>query len=365
MKIKDVRPIMINMPFIRTNFPLSNKSSKVTVVVQVTTDEGITGIGESYASFPNGAPTVVKAIETMIKPMAVGKDPLAIAALWDEMFYAFYFSGRGGITISTMSGFEMALWDIKGKALNTPVYQLLGGPAHDRLRAYASFSRYSRPEEVGKTSELVAEEGFTALKLHQVDVASVAAARNAVGDRFDIMLDGEPNWRPDPVTAVRKCRELEKYNLYFYEEPVFPPDDYDGLAYVKARVSVPLAAGENEYTARGFNRLIELRAVDYLQPSVDKIGGILQEKKVFAMAGAFNLRVATHSMTIGPAMAATLHVCFSEPDAFIIETCVDVPEAPILAKSIAPPEKGFWKLPDGPGLGIEFDEKTLQKYIIK
>ena len=365
MKIKDVRPIMINTPFIRTNLPLSTKSSKVSVVVQVNTDEGITGVGESYASYPNGASTVAKAIETMIKPMAVGKDPMAIAALWDEMFNAFYLAGRGGITIAAMSGFEMALWDIKGKALNTPVYQLLGGLAHDRLRAYASFSRYSRPKEVGKASELVIKKGFTALKLHQGDVDSVAAARNAVGDGIDIMLDVEPNWRPDPVTAVRRCRELEKYNLYWYEEPVFPPDDYEGLAYVKARVSIPLAAGENEYTARGFNRLIELRAVDYLQPSVDKIGGILQQKKVFTMAGAFNRLVAPHSMTFGPAMAATLHVCFSEPDAFIIETPVDMLEAPILAKSIAPPEKGFWKFPDGPGLGIEFDQKALQKYIIK
>jgi L-alanine-DL-glutamate epimerase-like enolase superfamily enzyme len=160
-------------------------------------------------------------------------------------------------------------------------------------------------------------------------------------------------------------RELERYNLYWYEEPVFPPDDYDGLAYIKAKVSIPLAAGEHEYTARGFNRLIEQRVVDYLQPSVFKIGGILQEKKVFATAGVFNLRVAPHCFAIGPAVAATLNVCFSEPDAFVIETPVDIPEAPILAKSIAPPEKGFWKLPEGPGLGIEFDEKTLQKYIIK
>ena len=363
MKIRDVRPIMIKMPFVRMSTPMSNPISYMMVFVQVTTDEGITGIGQSYANFSaNSAATVAKAIETMIKPKAIGKDPMAISALWDEMFYAFYSVGRSGITIAAMSGLEIALWDIKGKALNTPVYQLLGGPAHDKLRAYASLSDYSTPAEAGKASELVAVKGFTALKLHQRDVNSVAAARNTVGDEIDIILDVVARW--DPATAVKRGREFEKYNLYWYEHPVFPPDDYDGLAYVRTKLNIPLAVGEDEYTARGFNRLIEKKAVDYLQPAIIKIGGILQEKKVFVMAGAFNLRVAPHCWLTGPGMAATLQVCFSEPDAFIVETPVDLPEAPILAKSIAPPEKGFWKLPEDPGLGIEFDEKALQKYII-
>ena len=363
MKIIDVRPIMIKMPHFRISLPRSAPTSYMIVIVQVTTDQGITGIGQAYANFSaNSAATVAKAIETMIKPKAVGKDPMAISALWDEMFYTFYAVGRSGITIAAMSGFEMALWDIKGKVLNAPVYQLLGGPAHDKLRAYASLSIYSSPEEVGSASELAAEKGFTALKLHQSDVDSVAAARNVVGDAVDIMLDVVANW--DPAMAVKRGREFEKYNLYWYEQPIRPHDDYDGLAYVRAKLNIPLAAGEDEYTARGFSSLIEKKAVDYLQPAIIKIGGILQEKKVFVMAGAFNLRVAPHCWLIGPGTAATLHVCFSEPDAFIVETPVDVPEAPILAKSFAPLEKGFWKLPEDPGLGIEFDEKALQKYII-
>ena len=365
MKIRDVRPLVINMPYIRTNLTPTPSSSMI-VIVEVTTDEGITGIGQSFTSLSsNSAATVAKAVETMIKPKAIGRDPMAIAALWDEMFYTFYSVGRSGITIAALSGFEIALWDIKGKVLHTPVYQLLGGPAHDKLRAFASLSQFSKPDEAGKASELVAEKGFTALKLHLGDVDTLAAVRKAVGDGIDIMVDLTANCRWDPATAVRKGREFEKYNPYWYEQPVFPHDDYDGLAFVKAKVNIPLATGEDEYTTRGFNRLIEQKAVDYLQPSIIKIGGIIQAKKVFAIAGAFNLRVAPNCWSIGPAMAATIHVCFSEPDAFIIEAPVDLPEAPILTKSISPPEKGFYKLPEGPGLGIEFDEKTLQKYIIK
>lgn len=331
-------------------------------IVQVTTDEGITGFGESFAYFDSAA-TVVKAIETMIKPKVVGKDPMAIAALWEELFRTFYYAGRGGIALSAMSGVEMALWDIKGKALNIPVYELLGGPAHDKLRSYASLMHYASPKDVANACEKTVEKGFTALKLHEVDVASVAAAREAAGDDIDIMLDVNCHW--DPTTAIKMGREFEPYNIYWYEEPVFPGDDYDGLADVRSRVSMPTAAGENEYTARGFNGLIEKRAVDFLQPSVFKIGGILQEKKVFATAGAFNHRVVPHCWAIGPAMVATVHVCFSEPEAFLIETAIDTPEAPIFTKSIASPEKGFWKLPQGPGLGIEFDENTLREYIVK
>ena len=130
MKIRDVRPIIISMPFVRMGVPLPTPGSSMIVIVQVTTDEGITGIGQSFTTLSsNSAPTVAKAVETMIKPKAVGRDPMAIAALWDEMYYAFYSVGRSGITIAAMSGFEIALWDIKGKALHTPVYQLLGGRA--------------------------------------------------------------------------------------------------------------------------------------------------------------------------------------------------------------------------------------------
>ena len=366
MKIIDIRPIIIRMPFAKAGLPAFAPTPSLIIIVEVTTDEGITGIGQSFTTLSsNSAATLAKCIETMIKPKVVGKDPLAISGLWNELFYAFYSVGRSGITIAAMSGLEIALWDIKGKALNTPVYQLLGGSAHDKIRAFASLSQFNTPAEAAKAAEFAAKQGFTALKLHLGDVETLAAVRKAVGDKFDVMVDLTANCRWDPATAVRKGLEFAQYNPYWYEQPVFPHDDYDGLAFVKTKLNIPLATGEDEYTAVGFSPLIEKRAVDYLQPSIVKIGGILQEKKVFTMAEVANLKVAPNCWSTGPALAATLQVCFSEPAAFIIETPVDLPEAPILTKPFAAMENGYWQLPQSPGLGIEFDEKALAKYIIK
>jgi L-alanine-DL-glutamate epimerase-like enolase superfamily enzyme len=335
------------------------------LIVEVSTDEGISGIGQSFTTLSsNSAATLANCLETMIKPKVLGKDPLSITGLWNELYYAFYSVGRSGITIAAMSGLEIALWDIKGKALRTPVYQLLGGAAHDRIRAFASLSQFNSPAEAAKAATYAARQGFTALKLHLGDVETLAEVRKAVGDNFDVMVDLTANCRWNPAAAVRKGLEFAQYNPYWFEQPVFPHDDYDGLAFVRAKLNIPLATGEDEYTANGFKTLIEKRAVDYLQPSIVKIGGILQEKKVFTLADAFNLKVAPNCWSTGPALAATLHVCFSEPNAFIIETPIDLPEALILAQPFATLEKGYWQLPAGPGLGIEFDEKSLAKYIV-
>jgi L-alanine-DL-glutamate epimerase-like enolase superfamily enzyme len=336
------------------------------MIVEVSTDEGITGIGQSFTTLSsNSAATLANCLETMIKPKVVGKDPLAIAGLWNDLYYAFYSVGRSGITIAALSGFEIALWDIKGKALRTPVYQLLGGAAHDRIRAFASLSQFNTPAEAARAATYAAQQRYTALKLHLGDVETLAAVRKAVGDNFDVMVDLTANCRWDPAAAVKKGLEFAQYNPYWFEQPVFPHDDYDGLAFVRAKLNIPLATGEDEYTANGFKTLIEKRAVDYLQPGIIKIGGILQEKKVFTLADAFNLKVAPNCWSFGPALAATLHVCFSEPNAFIIETPVDLPEAPILTQPFATLDKGYWQLPAGPGLGIEFNEKALAKYIVK
>lgn len=358
MKITEVKAYVVRMPFIKRDLPLSTRTFRTPVLVKVMTDEGITGAGEAFGYF-NSEATVAKCIETMLKPSLLGKNPLSVAALWDEMFRAFYYAGRMGIVISAISGVETALWDIAGKALNVPVYRLLGGLAHDKIRAYASLMHYAKHEEVGEACEAVLKKGFTAIKLHEVDVPSVAVARKAAGDNVDLMLDVNCHW--DVVEAIKMGHHFEPYNLFWYEEPVWPGDDYEGLAEVKAAVKMPLAAGENEYTARGFLGLIEKRAVDYLQPSVFKLGGLLQEKKVFALGDTLARKVVPHSWTFGPALAATLQVSFSEPKAEFVETVMETPEASLFIKPIAP-ENGYWKALEGPGLGIELDDKVLAKY---
>lgn len=360
MKITDVKAMIIRMPFVKRDIPLSTHTSRTLVIVKVMTDAGITGLGEAFAS-RNSEATVAKCIESMLKPAFLGKNPLAIAGLWEEMFRTFYHAGHGGVTISALSGIETALWDIAGKASNLPVYQLLGGLAHDKIRAYASLMHYGKGADVAEACEAVLKRGFRAIKLHEVDVESVAVARKAAGDNVDIMLDVNCRW--NVLQAIKMGRCFAPYNLYWYEEPVWPGNDYDGLAEVKASIATPLAAGENEYTARGFLGLIEKRAVDYLQPSIFKIGGILQEKKVFTLGDAMNRKVVPHSWTFGPALAATLHVSFSEPGAEFVESVVETPAANLFKNPLAP-DDGYWGVPEGPGLGIELDEKMLAKYIV-
>jgi L-alanine-DL-glutamate epimerase-like enolase superfamily enzyme len=356
MKITDIKAYPIKMPYVKRDIPMSTRPFRVLTMVKVFTDEGITGIGEAFG----GDTTVAKCIEGTLKPALIGKNPMTVGGLFDETYRTFYNSGRLGITICALSGIEIALWDITGKALKTPVYQLLGGLAHDKIRAYASLPHYTGPDEVKAAVGVVLKKGYTALKLHAVDVPSVAIAREVAGDTFDIMLDVNCQWHA--VDAVRAGHQFEPYNLFWYEEPVWPVDDYDGLADVRSALEMPIAAGENEYTARGFLNLIEKRAVDYLQPSVFKVGGILQQKKVFTLGSTLARRVVPHSWTFGPALAATLHVSFSETIAEFVETAIEVPETGIYTKPIIMPDKGYWRPPEGPGLGIELDDKVIAKY---
>ena len=358
MKITDVKARAIRMPFIGGDLPISLRTERTFVIVKVSTDQGIDGFGESFGFF-NAALATAAAVETMLKPMLLGKDPTEIQKLWSQMYRELYYTGRAGIGISALSGVEIALWDIAGKALGAPVYKLLGGRAQDEIRAYASLMRYARTEDVAKACTAMTERGYTAIKLHEITVAAVEAARNAVGDEIDLLLDVNCAW--DVPDAIRMGQLFEPFQLYWYEEPVWPGDDYEGLVEVRAGVDIPVAAGENEYTARAFENLIAWRAADFLQPSVFKLGGILEEKKVFTLAHAKGCKVMPHCISFGPAMAATLHVCFSEPDSELIETGVDIPETDILREPLLP-EEGYWKISDKPGLGIELDEDVLERY---
>ena len=361
MKITDVKAHAIRMPLVEGDFPMSSRTERTTVIVKVETDQGIRGFGEAFGFF-NGAVTTAAAVDTMLRPMLIGEDPTMIPALWNRMYRELYYTGRAGIGISALSGLEIALWDIAGKALGTPVYRLLGGKAHDTVRAYASLMRYPRPGDLGLACTAMAEKGYTAIKLHETAVEAVEAARTAVGDAIDLLLDVNCAW--DALDAVRMGKRFEPFGLYWYEEPAWPGDDYRALADVRAGVDIPVAAGENEYTARGFEDLISRHAADFLQPSVFKLGGILEEKKVFTMAAAKGFRVAPHCISFGPAMAATLHVCFSEPGCELIETGVDIPETDILCEPLCP-EKGRWRVSDKPGLGIDLDEDVLDRYTIR
>ena len=305
MKITAVEAVPLAIPLKPMTPPSPwTGGTRKQIYVLVHTDEGVTGLGEAFAY---GAPlAVVSVIEESLAPLLIGRDPLAIEAAVDVMHRGTMIYGRRGLAMFAISGIEIALWDLLGKVRNAPVCELLGGALRPRMPAYASLMRYETPEAVADACRSFVAQGFGMLKLHQIDVASVRAAREAVGPDAELMLDTNCPWTP--LEAVAMARALEPYRLFWLEEPVWPPEDYAGLARVAAATETPIALGENESTLYGFSEIARQRAGDILQPSITKVGGISEFRKIAALAQAANLPIAPHSFYFGPGLAATLLV---------------------------------------------------------
>src|SRR5262245_61400392 len=327
------------------------------IVVRVLTDDGLAGTGEAFAY---GAPLAVCAvIEESLAPLLIGHDPARIDALVDLMHRGTMIYGRRGLGMFAISGVEIALWDLLGKALGAPVWALLGGAVRPRLPAYASLMRYDAPAAVGLACAGVASQAFRMVTLHQFDGASVAAAREAVGPDVELMLDTNCPWSPQD--AIRMARALVPYRLFWLEEPVWPPEDYAGLALVAAATDTPIALGENESTLYGFRDIVERRAGDILQPSITKVGGISEFKKIVALAQAANVPIAPHSFYYGPGLAATLHVAASFASTLPVEFPTGQLEVPFLTQPIEARD-GWIDVPQGPGLGVEVNEEAIRRY---
>ena len=267
--------------------------------------------------------------------------------------------GRRGLGMFALSGVELALWDLAGKARGVPVHALLGGLVQPSVRAYASLLRYAGPSEVARAAAAMVAQGYTAIKLHQTDVESVAAARAAVGDGVELMLDTNCPWSVEE--AIRVGRQLERYELRWLEEPVWPPEDYAGLARVRAALRTAVASGENEATAHGFAALIAAGAADVVQPSMTKVGGIGEMKKIAVLAAGAGLTLVPHSFYFGPGLAATLHVIASTPGVPYVEFPPGELEAPLV---IDPPgcAAGLVKVGTTVGLGADPNPDVLTRY---
>ncbi|HEX3179448.1 MAG TPA: mandelate racemase/muconate lactonizing enzyme family protein [Methylomirabilota bacterium] len=359
MKITSVRAIPTAVP-IRELAPVASswsaRASKQ-ILVEVRTDAGLTGWGEAFAY---GVPLAVcTIIEDGLAPIVIGEEAGAIEALVDRMHRALMIWGRRGLAMMAVSGVELALWDLAGKARGVPVYALLGGLVQRSVRAYASLPRYESPADVARAAAAMAEHGFTAIKLHQIDVPSVAAARQAVGDGVELMLDTNCPWSVEDAIAM--ARRLEPYRLRWLEEPVWPPEDYAGLARVRAATSTSIACGENEATVFGFREIIRAGAADVVQPSVTKVGGLLEMKKIAALAAASNVTLVPHSFYFGPGLAATVHAAASSVGVPYME----FPSgelAPSLSRDPIRCTNGMVRVEDRPGLGADPDLDVIARH---
>ncbi|MDX1434046.1 MAG: mandelate racemase/muconate lactonizing enzyme family protein, partial [Gammaproteobacteria bacterium] len=268
MKIASVEPIAIEIPFDHGGTPFGWGGQAWTrlsiVLVRVETDEGIVGWGEAFSYACRSA--VHAAVRDMIAPVVVGSDARDIAGINRRLQRDLHLQGRYGITIFAISGLDIALWDIAGKAAGKPLCELLGGAPRDRIPGYASLYRYRDPEIVAERARAARAEGYPFIKLHEIAEREVAAARDAVGEGVPLMVDTNCPWTP--AEARRRARELAPYDIYWLEEPIFPPEDFDSLARLQVDTGIPIAAGENACTAFEFQKMLAAGAVTYAQPSV-------------------------------------------------------------------------------------------------
>jgi len=341
----------------KPKFAGEGRNAFETLLVKVETDAGLIGWGEA---FPHRIwPAVKWLLENLIAPACIGANPLDIAALMKALIYRVHGVGRAGPAMYALSGVDTALWDILGKAKNQPIYKLLGGAPTEKLPAYASLLKYADTAVVVRTCEEALGRGYRDLKVHETGRDEIAAAAKLLRQHNggSLMVDVNAPWTlPEALAAVVPLREL---GLKWIEEPVWPPEDFVGAKQVSAG-GVPVAIGENVQTPSDFARLIEGRFVDYVQPSVAKIGGISTARDIFAAANAADVAVAPHSAYFGPGLIATAHVSAALSRAPMIERLYcDLTESPF--DDWCEPVDGYLKVPQGPGLGVEPDQAILDK----
>lgn len=360
MKVKDVKTFVVDC--YRTNW----------VFVKVYTDEGISGVGEGTLEYKEHA--LVGAIEH-IKNYLIGKDPRNIEKIYHDIYRDTYWRG-GAVLMSALSAIEMALWDILGKKLGVPVYQLLGGKVNDKVRIYVNgwFAGAKEPEEFATKAKEVVARGITALKwdpfgknylqISNQDlnkaIQCVKAVREAVGPNVDLLI--EAHGRFDVPTGIKIAQEMAKFNVMLLEEPV-PPNNLEALKAVRDKSPVAISAGERLYTRFDYNELFKLRACDYIQPDISHAGGIMELKKLAAIAEAHYIPFAPHNPSGPIANAATLQIAACCPNFCILEIMYsDVEYRKFITNENLKYENGFIYIGDKPGLGIELNEEECLKH---
>jgi 2-dehydro-3-deoxyphosphogalactonate aldolase len=364
--------------------PPPHRGGRNWVFLKLYTDDGIEGVGEAYA-VPFDPRTVVRLLEDVGTRFVVGADPFRIEQLWRTIYGSGYAQHPDLTTLGVLSAVEMACWDIVGKALNQPVYNLLGGRVHDKLRSYTYLyaagpgepSPHTDPERAAVRAAYYVEQGFTAVKFDPVGpIVStpkqlslevlcnaenvVKAVREAVGDKCDILVG--THGQMVTSSAIRLAKRLEKYDPLWFEEPV-PPENRQEMARVARSTSIPIATGERLSTKYEFAELLQQQAASILQMALGRVGGILETKKIAGMAEAHYAQIAPHLYTGPIEGAANIQIDACSPN-FLIQESIEMWggfHAEILKEPIQW-EKGYIIPPTQPGLGVELNEEVAEKH---
>ena len=352
------------------------------VIVKLTTDTGLVGIGEAHGPFllrqtAEGL-RAVNEIMRRVTPLVVGEDPFNVERIWQGLFTLTYTSVRGIPSlarqqrplVTAMSAIDIALWDLMGKATERPVYQLLGGALRQRVPAYVTGFYYKdgeRPDDLIRETALYLEKGYRTLKVKvgglppEEDAQRVRLIRKTAGDNVQIMLDANQGW--DLTTAVRAARLFEPYNIFWLEDPMPWYDERHTLQRLKAETSIPIAAGETEFTPFGLRTMVVEGLVDYLIIDSTWAGGLTTWRKASTLAELYQIPMAAHH---DPQIH--VHALAASPTGFILESFADPARDPLwfeLFRERPEISDGFMNLPTAPGLGLELREDTLEKYGVR
>lgn len=365
------------------------------VVCKVNTDEGISGYGEAAVSWGKASPAAIGMIKDLAN-LVIGMDPMDNEGIWEKMFKKSYWGQAGGTIVSAgMSAIDVALWDIKGKALGVPIYKLLGGKTNDNLRTYASQLQFGwstnpmviiEPKEYAEAALRAVEEGYDSIKVDPVTIDEkgggswdltkhisnniiklaydrLAAMRDAVGPDVDIIIDMHS--LTDSKTAVQFGKAIEDIGIFYYEEPVMPLNP-NLTKEVKNNLNMPVASGERIYTRWGYRPFFDMNALDIIQPDVCTCGGLTEAKKICDMAHIYDVSVQAHVCGSPIGVAAALHLEAAIPNFIIHEHnwLSIIPSNIELCKYDYQPEKGRFKIPELPGLGQELSDAAM-KYVIE
>lgn len=336
-------------------------------LVEVETDEGITGVGSCFTRCG-----LADASLEVLRPLLVGENPLEPERVSETLNQTAYWYGRGGAVNTTLSGIDIALWDILGKAVSQPVGRLLGGMYRDRVKAYASIL-FDEPPVLRERLIELKERGYGAIKLGWIgfgrvsrdyDEVLVRTAREAVGPDVELMVDAggcEEFWPHRYKWALERSRMLAEYDIAWFEEPL-SPDDVAGFARLREHSLVPIATGECMTRRQDFMPYVEQRAVDIIQPDTTKVGGLSEARQIARMAYDFGISMVSHGWNTAIGVAADLHLAASMPVAHLVEYQVDSPYIDGIA--VTPfrlDDDGCLSVPAGPGLGVELDVDAVER----